>query len=47
MIETCTRVLISYCKIYAVSPCHHGMGCPQISDTGTASDMEGNCECIE
>ena len=27
-----------------VGPCHHGMGCPQVADGGTASDMEGSCE---
>jgi hypothetical protein len=30
-----------------VSPCHHGMARPQIADGGTASDMEGSCDCIE
>jgi len=27
-----------------VGPCHHGMARPQVSDRGTASDMEGSCE---
>ena len=30
-----------------MGPCHHGMARPQVADGGTASDMEGSCECIE
>jgi hypothetical protein len=28
-----------------VGPCHHGMARPQVADGGTASYMEGGCEC--
>jgi hypothetical protein len=28
-----------------VGPCHHGMAHPQVADGGTASYMEGSCEC--
>jgi hypothetical protein len=28
-----------------VGPCHHGMARPQVADGGTASYMEGSCEC--
>jgi hypothetical protein len=27
-----------------VGPCHHGMARPQVTDGGTASDMEGSYE---
>ena len=27
-------------------PCHHGLARPQVADGGTASNMEGSCECI-
>ena len=29
------------------SPCHHAMVLPQVTDGGTASNMEGSCEYIE
>ena len=25
--------------------CHHGMARPQVANGGTASNMEGSCEC--
>jgi hypothetical protein len=28
-----------------VGPCYHGMARPQVADGGTASYMEGSCEC--
>jgi hypothetical protein len=28
-----------------VGLCHHGMARPQVADGGTASYMEGSCEC--
>jgi hypothetical protein len=30
-----------------VGPYHHGMARTQVTDGGTASDMEGSCEYIE
>jgi hypothetical protein len=27
--------------------CHHSMARPQVAVGGTASNMEGSCECIE
>ena len=35
------------CLCVPVCPCHHCMARPQVADGGTASDMEGSCECIE
>jgi ribosomal protein RSM22 (predicted rRNA methylase) len=31
----------------SISPCHHGMACPQVLDGGMVSIMEGSCEYIE
>jgi hypothetical protein len=28
-------------------PCQHGIARPHIVDGGTASNMEGSCECIK
>ena len=30
--------------VYVVGLCQHGMARPQVTDGGTASDMEGSCE---
>jgi len=33
--------------MYPFLPYHHRMACPQVSDGGTASNMEGSCKYIE
>jgi hypothetical protein len=30
-----------------VGPCHHGMAGPEVTDGGTASNMDGSWEYIE
>ena len=35
------------CQAMASGASHHGIARPQVADGGTASNMEGSCECIE
>jgi len=37
----------SLLQLCIMGPCHHGMTPPQVAGGGTASNMEGSCDCIE